>query len=248
MPPLISCIVPLYNHKDWVCEAVQSLLDQDYPNKRVVVVDDGSTDGSPDVLASHFGLKEMGRAQDGTRQWMGEPGAPLILLGLAQNRGPSFARNLGMRVSWEGTWAFAFLDADDRYERGKLGRSAAALREGVGVVYTDYDTVNPQGLRLRQFKPSFSRDLLVKECIVNCDSVVLRDAIEQCGLFDETLRVCEDLDRWLSISEKFLIHHLAEPLVTIRVGPHSSTDNVAKPVWQACYRRVFEKARGRQQT
>jgi glycosyltransferase involved in cell wall biosynthesis len=240
---LVTGIIPVHNHVQWVDQAIRSFLDQDHPDKRLVVVDDGSMDGSFTEIVKHL---------TGRRQTEGT--VPLTILGKRQGvevlairfeeaHGPSFARNYAIDVGWDGTDYFALLDSDDFYQQGKVSRSLAefARLEHLGVVYSDYSTLSPDGLLLRQYKWPYSRRALLQQCIVNCDSVVSRAVFEKVGKFDESLRVVEDYDLWLRASEHFLFSHLPEDLVTIRVGGHSSTDTVKSAVWQECYRRVFAK-------
>lgn len=244
----VTAVIPVHNHARWVLGAVRSVARQAVRPLRVVVVDDGSSDGSADaVLAA---LTEVRRAEgavpSAARGRLRGSDVEVMLCGLPEARGPSFARNWGIRAAWDDTEFFALLDSDDFYLPGKIESALAALRDPhVGAVYSDYDTLRPDGLRLRQYKEPFSRGRLLQECVVNCDSVVRRAALESVGLFDEGLRVCEDYDLWLRLSEKYLIHHVPESQVVIRVGPHSSTAQVRGPVWQDCHRRVFEKLRGR---
>jgi glycosyltransferase involved in cell wall biosynthesis len=251
---LVTAVVPLHNHANWVGDALESLDRQELPAERVIVVDDGSTDGSFDAAAA--GLE---RAQPLTvegvacaparlvRGYRRGAGTEVWLLRYETARGPSFARNRGLELGLGlGTDLFALLDSDDLYAPGKLARSVPRFADPlVGAVYSDYDTLRPDGLRLREWKPAFTTDRLKRECIVNCDSLVSAAAIQKCGGFDEALRVCEDYDLWLRISERYLIVHLAESLVTVRVGQHSSTSTVKSEVWNGCWRRVMEKANAR---
>lgn len=244
---LVTAVIPVHNHRRWVWQAVESVTTQDHRPLRVVVVDDGSTDGSTDEVLAH--LANVRRVGDGPRVALGQSpeGVDVMVQSFAQARGPSFARNWGMNCAWDGD-AFAFLDSDDYYHPGKISRSVQALVDGdglVGAVYSDYETLRPDGLRVRQYKPSYSRELLLRECVVNCDSVVLRSALERSGLFDESLRVVEDLDLWLRLSEEHMIVHLPEALVTVRTGQHSSTDTVGAERWRECYARVMQKVKER---
>lgn len=249
--PQVTVVIPVHDHMDWVFEAVESAARQDYRPLRIVVVDDGSTDGSADAVA-----RQLYRPKGPSQQ--GEPWACLgqltkwkvdvLVHRFKDARGPSFARNWGMKAAWEGTDVFAFLDSDDLYEPGKISKSVARFLDApglVGAVYSDYDTLRPDGLRVREWKEPYSRQRLLQECIVNCDSLVSKEAIDAVGGFDDTLRVVEDYDLWLRLSEKFLISHVPESLVTVRVGEHSSTSRVQTETWRRCYARVFEKLRER---
>lgn len=245
--PLVTCVVPCHNHAVWVNEALTSLVTQDYQNKRIVFVDDGSTDGSCDaVLATLVELRLPPRQGE---PWLAAgrvrgSDTNAMVVRFSEAHGPAFARNAGLKAGWEGTDVFALLDSDDLYEQGKISKSIAKFMEApdqIGVVYSDYDTMTASGSRQRQYKEAFSRERLLHECLVNCDSLVTRTAFERCGLFDETLRVCEDYDLWLRISESLVLTHLPESLLTIRVGSHSSTATVKSDTWKQCYSRVFAK-------
>lgn len=249
--PSVTVVIPVHNHAGWVNDAIDSVASQDYRPLRIVVVDDGSTDGSSDAVLRRL-YKLRGPAVQGEpfaalgklTKW----GVDVMVQRFKEARGPAFARNWGMRIGWEGTDIFGLLDSDDLYSPGKVSRSVAKFvecPEHVGVVYSDYDTLRPDGVRLRQYKEPFDRFVLLRECIVNCDSLVSKKAVEACGLMDEEMRVCEDYDWWVRISERFMLVHLPESLVTVRVGEHSSTSSVPKEVWQWCYQRVMNKARER---
>lgn len=252
----VTCVVPLHNHAAWVGDAIDSLDRQEYADKRVIVVDNGSTDGSLSAAASRLlsgvRVNVEGLTHDPAEVYRGKHrdcGTEVWLLRYHAAKGPSFARNRGIELGFAlGADIFAFLDSDDLYQPGKIAKSVARFEAcpAVGAVYSDYDTLRPDGLRVREWKEPFSRERLVRECIVNCDSLVSAAALQAVDGFDEEMRVCEDYDLWMRVSEKFLISHIPESLVTVRVGQHSSTATVKSEVWQANWRRVMEKARQRQ--
>jgi len=248
----VTVIIPCHNHAKWVNEAIDSVASQDYPHKQIVVVDDGSTDNSHLAVVNRMyrpkGPKEQGDPWIAVGK-LNHTNVEIAVLRFTEAKGPSRARNSGIAHTWSETDVFAFLDSDDLYEPGKIRKSIDVIKEDpmyIGAVYSDFDTFNNDGFRLRQHKPSFSRQTLMSECIVNCDSLVTKHAIETCGAFDETLRVCEDYDMWLRISERFLISHIPEQLVRVRVGSHSATATVPTEQWKANYRRVFDKLKERQ--
>lgn len=248
--PLVTAIIPCHNHVAWVEDAVMSIVNQDYTNKRLIVLDDGSTDGSADKVLSLLTVRETRTGAEGLIQHFGQINdMEAMLVIIPKAHGPSFARNLGIKIGFTDTDIFAFLDSDDIYHSQKISKSIEQFMKApkhVAVVYSDFSTFNPEtGLWIRQYKEPFDRNRLLHECIINCDSLVSKHAIEVCGGFDESLRVCEDYDLWLRITETFLAFHLAEDLVSIRVGSHSSTDTVKKDLWNQCFRRVFEKLRER---
>ena len=252
--PRVTAILPLHNHAKWVGDAVSSIDRQDYPNKQIIVVDDGSTDGGHEVV-----LRELINRQKAVINGLvGDPEAyvgkhrncrtDIVLIRYKNASGPSFARNRGMELGFSmGSELFAFLDSDDVYLPGKIAKSVNVFVKNpqVGAVYSDYNTINPDGLLMREYKEPFSRKRLFRECLPNCDSLVSVDAIKSCDGFDEQMRTCEDYDLWMRISEKYLIYHLPEALVKIRVGPHSSSATVPSATWQKNYARVFEKVQER---
>lgn len=244
--PLVTAVIPCHNHAHWVCDAIDSVANQDYTKKRIVVVDDGSTDSS--AMAIIHRITRYNRLDERSVSGLWKDKCEVLFIQLDKANGPSYARNVGMHSAWDETDLFAFLDSDDLYEQGKITKSVQRFLDApghVGAVYSDYDTLSASGLRIRQYKEPFSREGLLRECIVNCDSLVSKKAIQECGGFSPSLRVCEDLDLWLRISEKYMISHIAESLVTIRVGEHSSTSQVPSETWKRCYNRCFEKARER---
>jgi FkbM family methyltransferase len=117
----ISVIVPCFNARAWIRDALRSVLDQDVDDLEVIFVDDGSTDGSADVVAREF---------------------PEVRLAHAEHRGPSVARNLGTHQS---TGHFIqYLDADDVLAAGKLRCQIAALVElDADVAYGDWSELRP---------------------------------------------------------------------------------------------------------
>jgi glycosyltransferase involved in cell wall biosynthesis len=247
----VTCVIPVHNHAKWVCDALESVAAQAYSPLRIVVVDDGSTDGSTEAVLGRL-YKPKGPTKQGL-PWVawGKYTAfdrDVMVCRFQEARGPAFARNWGIQAAWDGTDAYAFLDSDDAYLPGKVGTAVAVLKADpnhVGAVYSDYETLRPDGLRVRCFKEPYSRTRLLQECIVNCDSVVSKRALEAVGTFDESLRTCEDYDLWLRLSERFLIHHVPECQLVIRVGEHSSTSTVPSETWRACYARVFQKLQER---
>jgi glycosyltransferase involved in cell wall biosynthesis len=111
--PLVSCIIPVFNGERFLAEAIQSILGQTYKNLEVIVVDDGSTDGTADVVAG------FGDAVTYVRQ---------------ENAGPSTARNRGIQEA-HGEF-IAFLDADDVWHAEKLEKQLARFRERPELAYT----------------------------------------------------------------------------------------------------------------
>ena len=210
--PLVSVIIPNYNHARFVGDAIQSVLDQTYKNFEIIVVDDGSTDNSREVI-SQFGDKVQCIYQ--------------------KNAGLSAARNTGIKAS-KGT-LIGVLDADDMYEPEFLKTLVGVLRANPDAdgVYCGYQFVDETNNLLPQIenRPVSSDELYTALLDGNFfvpESIFLRrhvyDAVD---LFDEALWACEDWDVWLRATKKFKIFHSHEILTRHRILAGSmSTDSL----------------------
>lgn len=185
---LVSVIIPAYNAAAYVKEAVDSAIAQTYPNKEVIVVDDGSTDGTRAVLEPYIKKKA-------------------IVYLHQENRGLAGARNTGVR-SARGEFV-ALLDSDDIFLPDKLERQVGYLvaHPNCGVCYCDlwhfYDDAPGHMLKLNYIYYSgdevFPR--LLKMNFINPLSVVVRRSeINRVGLFDETYRRSEDWEYWVRLA------------------------------------------------
>lgn len=254
--PSVTVIIPNHNYREYIVECVESVATQDYPNKRICVVDDNSKDGSFEEIASKIeGVRQFAVQLESHKvECVGGffKGVPIIVLRAGElGGGPSQSRNLGMFCTQANTDIFGFLDADDLYLPGKISKSVFKLIENpalIGMVYSDYEVRNLlSGVTIHEFKEPFSRSRLLQECIINNDSLVSKLAISQCGNYDVAMRTCEDYDLWMRLTEKFLAVHIPEKLVAIRVTKHNSTDTVSKQAWNENYKRVFAKLQSRMQ-
>ncbi len=205
MMPFVSVIIPTYNRKEFLREAVQSVLEQTFQDLELIVVDDGSTDGTWEMLEREFG----GR----------------IRYIYQENQGPSAARNRGVEASC-GEW-IAFLDSDDLWLPKKLERQLEFTAENPGALisYTDEiwirrgRRVNPKKKHAKYSGWIYPQCLPL--CIVSPSSVLIhRKLWDEVGGFDERLPVCEDYDLWLRIASRHPIFFLPEKLI-IKRGGHS---------------------------
>ena len=200
--PQVSVIIPTYN-RGWVIkEAIDSVLAQDYTEFELIVVDDGSTDDTSDVLDSY--------------------GDDIKVL-FQKNKGVSAARNLGIA---EASGKFiAFLDSDDLWLPQKLTLQIEFINQTPDALICQTEEVwIRNGLRVnpkkRHKKPSgmiFKPSLEL--CLVSPSAVVIqRSLLDRVGGFDETLPACEDYDLWLRISCRFPVHLIDAPLIIKRGG------------------------------
>lgn len=243
-------VIPTFNHAPWLMGAVHSMAGQDHPPEAIVVVDDGSTDGTWGAFAEgldHLNATEDFRRQrDGTEPYGHVAFVPVHFIRHETPRGPAAARNAGAALATRlySPHLFAFLDSDDEYKPGKISASVRAWERApsaIACVFSDYSTKSSVGETFRQYKSSYSRTELLRECIVNSDSLISREAFEWAGGF-APLRVVEDYALWLKFSHRYICYHLPEDLLTVRVGEHSSSSTVRKEIWEASYREAFRWA------
>lgn len=205
MTPRVSIVMPVYNGARFIGAAIESVLSQDFQDWELIVVDDGSTDETADIVT---------RCGDARVQYIYQ-----------RNQGPSAARNAGIyRARGE---FLAFLDADDEWEPEFLGRCVKVL-SGNGrlvAVYSRYYYIDEGGRRLSSalgevVAPDQLPTRLVETNVFPLHAGLARaDAVRAVGVFDTGLTGIEDWDLWLRIARTGAIQGIAEPLARYRVYP-----------------------------
>lgn len=199
----VSAIVPTYNRREMLARALDSIAAQTRPVDEVLVVDDGSTDGSAEMLAARF------------------PGARRLR---CERLGVSAARNRGIAAA-SGEWV-AFLDSDDEWRPAKIERQLAALAAAPEhdlchtdeVWIRDGVRVNPRRRHAKAGGWIFERCLPL--CAISPSSAMVRRAVfDRLGGFDEALPACEDYDFWLRFCSRQPVLYVDEPLV-VKHGGH----------------------------
>ena len=208
MPPLVSVIIPTYNCAPYLAEAIDSVLLQAGVNIEIIVVDDGSTDNTKDVVEKYRDR--------------------ITYISQVPRRGASAARNLGIQHA-SGEW-IAFQDADDIWVPGKLSMQLDALQKypDARLVFADtlvfrdgvvvQDSLSPTNLRNwcrsnttqvpDMYYGHVYRELVLRNCICTISVVLLRKVLDEVGLFDETMMVGEDYDLWLRIARNHPVVYL----------------------------------------
>ena len=201
--PKVSVIIPTYNRLPMLKEAVDSVLAQDFEDLELIVVDDGSTDGTAEEMKEYRGRVK--------------------LIEHTENRGVSAARNRGI-LHAKGKY-IAFLDSDDLWVKGKLKIEVAFLNDNphYPLCYTDEiwirkgKRVNPMLKHAKYSGWIFEKCLPL--CIISPSSVMMKRILfSKVGLFDEALPVCEDYDFWLRVSARFPIFFIDRKLIIKRGG------------------------------
>lgn len=242
--PIVAVIMPLYNHKEYVKQAIDSVVRQDYPNKVVVVSDDGSSDGSLEVVFPLLG-KSAVRLQDNL--WIGKHSqcdVPVYVLRHNTPSGPSAARNRAIKLLWDRAHLFCMCDADDYYLPAKISRSMVKFLddpERIGLVYSDVLIYNQRhNTFINEFREPYNDLRLCQECIISNTSMVSRRALHEVGLFDETMRTAEDWNLYLRITQYFMAIHIAEPLSVYRVTGKNASDIVDKGIWNNNWKKIAD--------
>jgi glycosyltransferase involved in cell wall biosynthesis len=211
--PRVSIIIPTYNHARFVVQAVESALAQTYADLEVAVIDDGSTDHTPAVLAGY---------------------GPRINCIRQENRGLSAARNAGISAA-RGDY-FLFLDADDLIPADKLELQVPVLeaRPDLGLVYSGFQYINESGSQvLHEIRPQKQGHLL-KELLCRTlffppgAAVVRRECLDRVGLFDESFPAAADTDMWIRIARAgYAFGYVDQPLFQYRVVQGSMSGHLA---------------------
>ena len=206
MKPKVSVIIPTYNRAKFITEAIESVLSQNYPNMEVIVVDDGSTDNTKEVL---------------------EPFHDRIIYLYQQNSGPASARNLGLKNA-KGE-LIAFNDSDDLWLPGSLSEKVEFLKNHleVSMVFTDcyistHGELEEKSLINRKImKKIFTKipkkkeernwylfddnlfDYLAKKNIILIPTVITKKScFTKLGYFDEELIIHEEYDMWMRVAKE----------------------------------------------
>ncbi len=188
--PKISVVIPAYNAAEHICEAIESVLKQTHPDLEVIVVDDGSKDGTGDLVRARF---------------------PLVICITKPNGGASSARNVGCRMA-TGEY-IAFLDADDAWHPQKTTAQVALM-----AAYPQADlsrvAVSEETLDWREPLMPTDGGLPVHSCYQRIGDgfehpffatsavLVRRTAFLAVGGFDESLNIAEDIDFFLKVMAK----------------------------------------------
>ncbi len=211
--PLVSVVIPAYNAAWCIARAVESVFAQGFCDFELIVVDDGSTDGTGAVLSRY--------------------GDALRVLPKA-NGGLSSARNAGIRAA-RGRYV-AFLDADDWWLADKLERQVALMRSRPELAFcsTAARIEGPGGEALGEWRCRGDTDaaleaiFAVNAFVAGSGSAVLarRDAFDRAGGFDESLRSLEDIDMWMRLAAVGSYACIAAPLAVILKRPDSMSGNL----------------------
>ena len=200
----ISVIIPTYNRKNFLKRALYSVSNQTFVPHEIIVVDDGSSDGTKDWVQERF---------------------PYVRYIYQDNSGVSSARNAGIQEA-KGSW-IAFLDSDDEWMPNKLEQQKEVVNsfQKAWLCHTNEIWIR-NGVRVNQMKKhqKYGGDIFencLDICRISPSSVLIKkEVFEMVGLFDDSLKVCEDYDLWLRITAVLPVIFLDQPLI-IKYGGHA---------------------------
>ena len=235
----ISAVIPAYNCEKYIARAVESVLKQTLPVQEIVVVDDGSTDGTADAVRS-FGEK--------------------VTLIRQANAGVSAARNTGIRAA-NGDW-IAFLDADDEWLPEKIKRQSELLNRNPDLMWMtgnyqeclcEENRIAPhtlpqhceQLLGGKDYYDSYLHAIRRYEWGHTCCMLVRRQVFDHVGFFPIDISLAEDLDMWLRIGYRYpKVGFSPKPLSIyhLRVNDSLMTASRSQSLYAAFIERHFEIA------
>ncbi|MGN6222354.1 glycosyltransferase [Pseudoxanthomonas sp.] len=202
----VSTIIPTYNRRDLVVRAIDTVLAQTRVVDEIIVVDDGSTDGTGEHLAARYGDR--------------------IRYVWQANAGVSAARNHGMRLA-RGRY-LALLDSDDEWLPEKTARQVAWLEAhpDAGMVLCDVERVDSEGRLIDVFRRReviredgrVLRWVIHNPALAPASAILRREVFEDVGGFDESLRTAEDIDFHLRIAQRWPIGVVEQSLVRAMRG------------------------------
>jgi len=203
--PVVSIVVPSYNHERHLRAAIDSILAQDYPNLELIVIDDGSTDGSPEILESY-----------GSRfHWE-----------LQANQGQVATLNRGWLMS-KGE-IIGYLSADDLLLPGAVTAAVRCLQENPDAVlaYCDFNLIDPASAVVRRVRaPDFDYHRMVAEieCPPGPGAFFRRSAFDKAGTWNPRFRQMLDYEYWLRLGMHGRFVRIPQVLAAYRVHPGSQS-------------------------
>lgn len=201
----VSIVLPTYNGSGYLRSAIDSCLKQTHQNIELIIVDDGSTDGTPDIIKSY---------KDKRIRYIRHP----------ENRGLPHALNTGFEHA-AGAY-FTWTSDDNLYAENAIEKMLAFLIDNqLEFVYCDFYTFENDDLQNRQIKRCPDNPALEKQDDIGACFLYSRKVKEAVGAYDPKFELVEDYDYWIRVSQKFRMGHLYEPVYFYRTHMESLTSH-----------------------
>lgn len=226
---LVSVIIPTYNRANLIQQSVKSVLNQTYNNFEIIIIDDGSSDNTEEVI---------NKLNDNRIRYIKH----------AVNKGASAARNTGIREA-KGKY-IAFQDSDDHWLPDKLEKQVKRIEntpDHVGAVFGGYWIIG-KGNEKRYFPEQVIKDgnifhTLLKGNVVGMPVVMIKKiCFDKVGYFNETLPALEDWELLLRISRDYEFLYINEPLVTVYETENSISMHMENTVeaWTFIFNKYYD--------
>lgn len=221
--PLVSIVIPAYNHAGYLAQAIDSVLAQDYPRIELIVIDDGSTDATPQILRNYEGRAQIVRQQNA--------GQAATL-----NRGWAMARGE----------LLGYLSADDVLDPAAVRAAVEALEAHPDIVltYCDFELIDALSrpiLTVRAEEFDYRRMVVDLICLPGPGAFFRRSAFETAGGWDPALRQMPDYDYWLRLGLVGAFKRIPHALAAFRVHEASTTFAETSPERAEETVRILEK-------
>lgn len=226
---MVSAIITTHNRSNLLKRAVKSVYDQTYSNIELIVVDDGSTDG--------------------TRKWSEKQGFEYIYIEPGKGNGGNYARNLGIKRA-KGKY-IAFLDDDDYWMEDKIEKQVTLIEsKDCELVHCGrmLEVIEGKNVKLVKALPSFnsggdlSRTILWNICTTTSCIMVRKDALLSIELFDENLKFWQEYELTIRLAQRGSFYYVNEPLVVYRVDKSDVSRLTNKFYeWKSAVKYIREK-------
>ena len=196
---MVSVVIPTHNRVDLLPRAIESALNQTYKDIEIIVVSDGSTDGTNELMQK-YDYNNLVR-----------------YINYTPAKGGNYARNTGFDAA-KGEYV-AFLDDDDEWLPTKIERQVALMEADneVGLVYTGIKCIYVnEGISypfIPTLKGDLSKEILFQNCVGSTSSVMLRQSLCRACRFDENLQALQDFDLWIKVLQGCKADVVSEPMV-----------------------------------
>lgn len=203
--PQVSVIIPTFNRATLLARSVESVLKQTYQDFELIIVSDGSTDNTDNIVLGYNDIR-------------------IKYLKHKKPKGASAARNTGIKIC-KGQY-IAFLDDDDEWTPNKLSLQIPFIKlsnSKVGLIYSWSKYLSTESKIIQLHNPTIKGDVFVhmldRQAIGSCPSIVIkREVVDVVGFFDESLPRGNDGDYWRRITQKYHVDLIQEYLVNVYVG------------------------------